>query len=304
MLKIADRLPKTKVIADELMSEHTSFRVGGTADLFVEITSEDELKCVIKILNLEGLTLSNGGFCVIGSGSNILVSDKGLRRVVIHMSKEFGRITVRKDTLTCDAGASIASIARCALDNSLTGFEFAAGIPGSLGGAIVMNAGAYDGEMKQVVESVRLMDENGEIVKKSAEEMKFSYRHSILKEKDYIVLSADIHLAAGTADDIKAKMQELADRRRDKQPLEYPSAGSTFKRPEGYFAAKLIQDAGLRGFSIGAAQVSEKHCGFVINRGGAKASDIYSLIGAIQKKVNEVYGVMLEPEVICLGEFE
>ena len=197
----------------------------------------------------------------------------------------------------------MAAIARVALEHGLTGFEFAAGIPGSLGGAIVMNAGAYDGEMKQVVESVRLITPEGEIVTKSCEEMKFAYRHSILKEKSYLVLSVVIKLEKGEQEHIKARMDELAMKRREKQPLEYPSAGSTFKRPEGYFAAKLIQDAGLRGFFVGGAQVSEKHCGFVINRENATAQDIHELMKQVQHRVQDAFGVELEPEVIRLGEF-
>lgn len=301
--RIAGRLPGSRVITNEPMSEHTTFRVGGAADLFVEIISEEELKDILKLLNEEGLSLSDGGFYLLGNGSNLLVSDKGLRGVVLHLSKEFSKITVDGCTLTCEAGATLASIAKCALDHSLAGFEFAAGIPGSLGGAIVMNAGAYDGEMKQVVKSVRLMTREGVIIQKSAEEMKFSYRHSLLKEERYIVLEASICLTKGSPDEIKAKMDELAFKRRDKQPLEYPSAGSTFKRPQGYFAAKLIQDAGLRGFSIGAAQVSEKHCGFVVNKGGATAADIYTLIREVQRRVEESSGVVLDTEVICLGDF-
>ena len=198
----------------------------------------------------------------------------------------------------------VQEIAAEAAKRSLTGFEFAAGIPGTLGGAIVMNAGAYDGEMKQVVESVRLITPDGRIVTKSCEEMKFSYRHSILKEESYLVLSVVIKLEKGSQEQIKARMEELATQRREKQPLEYPSAGSTFKRPEGYFAAKLIQDAGLRGFTVGGAQVSEKHCGFVINKENATAQDVHELMKQVQKKVQDTFGVKLEPEVIRLGEFE
>ncbi len=302
--KLKERIPQENIFTDEPMSKHTTFKAGGVADLFVEIMSKDELSGAVGALSSEGFTFSESGFYIIGNGSNLLVSDKGLRKPVLHISKEFSKINSDSETLICEAGCTLAAIAKYALDNSLTGFEFAAGIPGSLGGAIVMNAGAYDGEMKQVVESVRLMTDTGEIVEKSAAEMRFSYRHSILKEESFIVLGAKICLSRGNHDDIKARMNDLAFRRRDKQPLEYPSAGSTFKRPEGYFAAKLIQDAGLRGFSVGDAQVSEKHCGFIVNRGNATASQIYALIKEVQRRVRESSGVDLETEVICLGEFE
>jgi UDP-N-acetylmuramate dehydrogenase len=245
----------------------------------------------------------NGDFFLLGNGSNLLVSDKGIRGAVIHLSKGFNNIDIKDNIITAKAGATLAGIARVAYDNSLTGFEFAAGIPGSLGGAIVMNAGAYDGEMKNVVRSVKLMDYNGNIVTKTNEEMHFSYRHSLLKEESYIVLEVEIALEKGDQADIKAKMDDLSQRRRDKQPLEYPSAGSTFKRPEGYFAAKLIDDAGLRGYSVGGAQVSTKHCGFVINTGNATATDVYTLINDVQDRVKKSSGVGIEPEVILVGEF-
>lgn len=286
-----------RILTAEPMSAHTTFRTGGPADIFVEAANEKELKEAVRLLKDES-------FYFIGNGSNLLVSDKGLRGVVLHPAKDFGNIRCEGNTLICQAGATLAQIAKAALDNSLSGFEFAAGIPGSLGGAIVMNAGAYDGEMKQVVKSVRLLGYDGEAVKKTAEEMHFSYRHSLLKEEQFIVLDAEIVLKPGNASEIKEKMNDLAAKRRDKQPLEYPSAGSTFKRPAGYFAAKLIQDSGLRGFSVGGAQVSDKHCGFVINKNNATSSDIYALIREVQKRVFECTGVSLETEVICLGEFD
>lgn len=294
--KISECIPKKRILINEPMSRHTTLRVGGCADFFVEIDTEEELNKLLGVLN---------DFYLIGNGSNLLVSDKGLRGVVLHLSKEFSNITVDGNILICQAGATLAAIARKAWEYSLTGFEFAAGIPGSLGGAIVMNAGAYGGEMKQVVRRVRLMTADGEIVEKNGGEMQFAYRHSLLKEETgMIVLEAAIGLEKGDCGEIKAKMDDLALRRREKQPLEYPSAGSTFKRPEGYFAAKLIQDAGLSGFCVGDAQVSTKHCGFVVNKGNASASDIYLLIKEIQKRVKESSGVLIEPEVICLGEFD
>ncbi|MBD5470947.1 MAG: UDP-N-acetylmuramate dehydrogenase [Lachnospiraceae bacterium] len=281
---------------NEPMSAHTTFKTGGVADVFVEPSGIEELKETLKLLQGES-------FYLIGNGSNLLVSDDGLRGVALHLAAGFGDITVKENTLICGAAATLSQIARTALDNALSGFEFAAGIPGSLGGAIVMNAGAYDGEMKQVVKRVKLMNYAGEIVEKDAEEMQFSYRHSILKEQQWIVLEAVIALEAGDKRKIKEKMDELAQKRREKQPLEYPSAGSTFKRPKGYFAAKLIEDAGLKGFRIGGAQVSSKHAGFVINEHNATSADIYALIKEIQRRVEENAGVAIETEVICLGKF-
>lgn len=294
--KLLACVPENRIFINEPMYRHTTFRVGGCADFFVEVDTQEELAALLQ---------TGCSFFLIGNGSNLLVSDAGLRGVVLHLSQRFGEITVTGTALVCKAGASLAAIAKAAYEHGLTGFEFAAGIPGSLGGAVVMNAGAYGGEMRQVVRRVRLMKADGTIVEKNTEEMHFGYRHSLLKEeRGLIVLEAEIGLEYGEQAAIKAVMEELAARRRSKQPLEYPSAGSTFKRPEGYFAAKLIQDAGLCGFCVGDAQVSEKHCGFVVNRGNASAADIYSLIREIQKRVEEKFKVRIEPEVICLGEFD
>lgn len=286
-----------RVVTKEPMSAHTTFRTGGAADVFVEPSNLEDLKSVLKLLKGER-------FYLIGNGSNLLVSDQGLCGVVLHLSKGFDDIRVEENTIVSGASATLSQIARTAFENSLSGFEFAAGIPGSLGGAIVMNAGAYDGEMRQVVKSVTLLDYEGNIVQKRVEEMHFSYRHSLLKEEPFIVLAAEIELQKGVKSEIREKMGDFAARRREKQPLEYPSAGSTFKRPEGYFAAKLIQDAGLKGFCVGDAQVSEKHCGFVVNKGNATSAEIYSLIREVQKRVKDSSGVDIETEVICLGEFD
>lgn len=286
-----------RVVTKEPMSAHTTFRTGGAADVFVELSNLEDLKSTLKLLKGER-------FYLIGNGSNLLVSDQGLRGVVLHLAKGFDDIRVEENTIVSGASATLSQIARAAFDNSLSGFEFAAGIPGSLGGAIVMNAGAYDGEMRQVVKRVTLLDYEGSIVQKRVEEMQFSYRHSLLKEEPFIVLEAEIELQKGVKSEIRDKMDDFAARRREKQPLEYPSAGSTFKRPEGYFAAKLIQDAGLKGFCIGDAQVSEKHCGFVVNKGNATSADIYTLIREVQKRVKNCLGVDIETEVICLGEFD
>ncbi len=297
--KISQYISKDRILVQEPMKLHTTFRVGGPAALYIELESEQEFRDILTLLDTE-----EEDYFTVGNGSNLLISDTGYDGIILHPSKEFSDIRVEGERLICEAGATLAAIARVALEHELIGFEFAAGIPGSLGGAIVMNAGAYDGEMKQVVESVRLITPKGEIVTKSCEEMDFSYRHSILKEESYIVLSVTIKLARGDKEQIKARMDELAAKRREKQPLEYPSAGSSFKRPEGYFAAKLIQDAGLRGFQVGGAQVSEKHCGFVINKENATAQDVCELMKKVQEQVQEKFGVTLEPEVIRLGDFD
>lgn len=297
--KISQYIPENRILRQEPMRLHTTFRVGGPAALFLELQSEQEFRDILTLLHAE-----EEDYFTVGNGSNLLISDTGYNGVILHPSKNFGDVRVEGERLICESGATLAAIARTALEQELTGFEFAAGIPGSLGGAIVMNAGAYDGEMKQVVETVKLITPEGEIITKDSEEMEFSYRHSILKEKPYLVLSVTIKLRKGEKEQIKARMEELAQKRREKQPLEYPSAGSTFKRPEGDFAAKLIQDAGLRGLMVGGAQVSEKHCGFVINKDQATAKDIYELMKRVQEQIKEKYGVMLEPEVICLGDFQ
>lgn len=302
--RLACILQPEQILVDEKMSAHTTFRAGGAADIFVEINTSEELLKVLEALRSEGLREPGKDYWLLGNGSNVLVSDSGIRGVVLHLSREYGKIWPDAHdgtTLVCEAGATLAAVAQKACENGLTGFEFAAGIPGSLGGAIVMNAGAYDGEMRHVIKRVRMMTPGGEIIEKSAEEMYFSYRHSILKEEPLIVLEASIALAQGSRQEIRAKMEELASRRREKQPLEYPSAGSTFKRPAGHFAAKLIEDAGLRGFSVGGAQVSEKHCGFIINKENATAADIYTLIMEVRKRVKCSSQVTIEPEVILLG---
>lgn len=294
--RLLECVPENRILINEPMYRHTTFRVGGCADFFVEVDTQEELQALLQ---------TGCVFYLVGNGSNLLVSDSGLRGVVLHLSQRFSGIAVTGTTLVCGAGATLAAIAKAAYEHGLTGFEFAAGIPGSLGGAVVMNAGAYGGEMRQVVRRVRLMKPDGGIIEKNTQEMHFAYRHSLLKEENgLIVLEAEIGLERGEQTAIKAVMEELAVRRRSKQPLEYPSAGSTFKRPEGYFAAKLIQDAGLCGFVVGDAQVSEKHCGFVVNKGNASAADIYTLIKEVQKRVKEKFNVQIEPEVICLGEFD
>ena len=290
-------LDEESVKVDEPMKKHISFRVGGPADFLVKPKTEDELSKVIKFAKTKDIPL-----LVIGNGSNLLVKDGGLRGIVIELSDNFNNYEIEGNIIKSQSGALLSILGRNAMKNSLTGFEFAAGIPGTLGGALAMNAGAYGGEMKQVVKTVRLMDRDGNIFELSNEEMKFEYRRSILSEKDYIVLSTVIELQPGNIDEIKETMADYANRRVTKQPLNFPSAGSTFKRPEGYFAAKLIDDCGLRGLALRGAQVSDKHCGFVINAGDATAKDILDLMFVVKSTVNAKFGIMLEEEVKILGE--
>lgn len=282
---------------EEPMSKHTTFRIGGPAQYFVTPQSTEELGQVVLLCNAEKMP-----YFVIGHGSNLLVSDKGMRCVVIQLYKNFERFRIENDRVYAQAGVMLNKLGQATKEASLTGFEFAAGIPGTLGGAVMMNAGAYGGEMKDIVEFVQLMDRDGNLIEKTCEEMDFSYRHSIVENGDYIVVGATLKLQPGDQGAITARMEELAIARKTKQPLEFPSAGSTFKRPEGYFAGKLIMDAGLRGYQVGGAQVSEKHCGFVINKGGATAQDVLQLVADVKRKVYEEFQVELEPEVKMVGE--
>lgn len=295
---LESQIPKEYIKADEPMSKHTTFRVGGNADFFVEIGSPVELANMIKYLKQ-----TERDYLVMGNGSNLLVGDKGYEGVILHLGSRFNRIETDGETVTAQAGALLSSVAKAAAQNGLTGLEFASGIPGTVGGAVVMNAGAYDGEMKQVVTGVTVMTEDGELLELDNDTMEFGYRTSIIKSRPLIVLEAQLTLAKGDAAAIREKMEDFACRRKSKQPLEYPSAGSTFKRPEGYFAGKLIMDAGLRGYRIGGAQVSEKHCGFIINAGNATAADISELMDEVVERVKEQFSVTLEPEVIRIGTF-
>lgn len=289
---------KGALIFDEPLCNHTTFRVGGKADAFLSVQNEEELRKAVLLCKEYGVP-----FLILGNGSNLLVSDNGYRGMVILVGKDMSEIAVDGNRITVMAGATLGSVAQAAARNSLGGMEFASGIPGTIGGAIVMNAGAYDGEMKMVVDEVRVLTQNGETLTLSNEELEFGYRTSRVKKEKLIVLSVTLLLQPQKQEDIYEKMNDFAARRREKQPLEYPSAGSTFKRPEGMFAGKLIMDAGLRGYSVGDAQVSEKHCGFVINKGNATAKEISTLIYDVQDKVKESFGVTLEPEVIFIGDF-
>ena len=286
------------VLTDEPMKKHVTFRVGGPADYFVTPESAEEVQKIILLCKEKGMP-----YYILGNGSNLLVSDNGYRGVIIQIYKAMSNITVEGELVTAQAGALLAAIAAQTAGASLTGFEFASGIPGTIGGAAVMNAGAYGGEMKDVMEQVTVLTKDGEILVIPGEQMEMGYRTSIVAKNQYIVLEAVIRLAHGDQEQIRARMNELKEKRTTKQPLEYPSAGSTFKRPEGYFAGKLIEDAGLRGFQIGGAQVSEKHCGFVINKDQATAADVRELIRQVSERVRENSGVTLEPEVKMLGEF-
>ena len=286
------------ILKNEPMSRHTTFCVGGEAEAFLRIRNKEQLEKLIPYFKLAELP-----YFVIGNGSNLLVGDKGYRGVILQIFKKMNQIRVEENKIYAGAGALLSKVAATALSESLTGFEFAAGIPGTLGGAVRMNAGAYGGEMKQVLESVEVMTADGEFLTIPVEEMGLAYRTSVVEQKNYIVLEAVISLEKGNPEKIKEVMDDLKEKRVTKQPLEYASAGSTFKRPEGYFAGKLIEDAGLRGFRVGDAQVSEKHCGFVINRGNASAAEVMELMRQVEDKVEENSGVRLEAEVRRIGEF-
>ena len=295
--KLNNVIAKDSILLDEPMSRHTTFRVGGPADFFVTPKAKEEVRDVIRICKEAGMP-----YYIIGNGSNLLVSDAGYRGVIVQIYKEMNEVKVEGDLVKAQAGALLSGIAAKALGAELSGFEFASGIPGTIGGACVMNAGAYGGEMKDVLESVTVLTGEGKIIELSRNELELGYRTSVIAKKGYIVLGAVLKLERGDGEKIKTYMDELKEKRVTKQPLEYPSAGSTFKRPEGYFAGKLIEDAGLRGFQVGGAQVSEKHCGFVINRDHATAADIMELMRQVQIRVKENSGVDLEPEVKRLGD--
>lgn len=291
-------VPEEDIRPDEPMWKHTTFRTGGNAGCLVCISDWQQLAVLIP-----GLRERETSFFILGNGSNLLVGDKGYPGVMLQIGSKMSAVSVEGSCIRAQAGALLSRIAKCAQENGLTGFEFASGIPGTLGGAIVMNAGAYGGEMKQVITQVTVMDEKGEISVLEGEAMEFGYRTSIVRKRSLTVLEAVIALSPGEKDVILGRMEELADRRRQKQPLEYPSAGSTFKRPEGFFAGKLIMEAGLSGYSVGGARVSEKHCGFVVNTEGASSADVLAVIREVQRRVKEKTGIALETEVILLGDF-
>lgn len=296
--KFWNLLGKDRVLVDEPMKRHTTFRIGGPADFFLLPSTVDEVRGILEICREEELP-----YFILGNGSNLLVSDKGYRGVIIQLYRNFSNISVEGNEICASSGALLSQISAAARNASLTGFEFAGGIPGTLGGAVFMNAGAYGGELKDVLKEAVVMTEQGEILTLPVEKLDMGYRTSRIKKAGYLVLEARLVLEQGDMDKIRDITKDLTEKRVSKQPLEYPSAGSTFKRPEGYFAGKLIMDAGLRGYQVGDAQVSEKHCGFVINRGNATAADVLTLIENVREKVQEQFGVTLEPEVKFLGEF-
>ncbi|MCI8801495.1 MAG: UDP-N-acetylmuramate dehydrogenase [Lachnospiraceae bacterium] len=289
-------VPCENIRLQEPMADHTTFRIGGPADCFVQLENEKQLKDVRRYLELAGVP-----FFVIGNGSNLLVSDSGYRGVVLQIGSEMSDIRVEGCRMVAKAGASLAQTARMALKHGLTGLEFASGIPGTVGGGVVMNAGAYGGEMCQVVTQVTVVNRDGETMELDNETMEFGYRTSVIRHSAFIVTEVAFSLDHGDRDTIQARMEELAGRRREKQPLEYPSAGSTFKRPEGHFAGQLIMEAGFRGFQKGGARVSDKHCGFIINTGNATARDVLDVIASVQAGVKDKFHVDLETEIVCLG---
>ena len=293
-----DLLGEDRVFTEEAMSQHTTFKIGGPADYFLVPETGEEVGEIIKICRK-----TDTPYFILGNGSNLLVGDGGYRGAVIQIYRNMSSVTVEGNEITAQAGALLSAVAAAAKNASLTGFEFAGGIPGTIGGAVVMNAGAYGGEMKDVLTEVTVMNAEGDIFTLPTEELELGYRTSIIKTAGYIVLEAKIRLKEGDPEVIRETMKDLTIRRTTKQPLEYPSAGSTFKRPEGYFAGKLIMDSGLAGYQVGGAQVSEKHCGFVINAGDATARDVRTLMDNVRDIVYKKYGVTLEPEVKFLGEF-
>ncbi|MCC8104230.1 MAG: UDP-N-acetylmuramate dehydrogenase [Clostridiales bacterium] len=293
------------ILEQESMKKHTTFHIGGPADFFAAPTTEAGVQRIVKLCREMEYP-----FYVIGNGSNLLVSDQGYRGLVLQLYKNFSDIRVfpqeksqGRSSIRAQSGAMLSVIAKRALEAGLTGVEFASGIPGTLGGAVVMNAGAYGGEVKDVLVSATVLNREGKILEIPASELKLGYRQSAVLANGWIVLGARLSLADGEPEAIRGRMEELKRQRIQKQPLELPSAGSTFKRPEGFFAGKLIMDAGLRGYTVGGAQVSEKHCGFVVNRGGATAADVRKLIADVRARVYETFGVTLEPEVRMLGTF-
>ena len=295
---IKEIVPQEDILLDEPMSRHTTFRLGGEAKCLLKIKDKGQLVKLIPYLQITGQD-----YYILGNGSNLLVGDKGYSGFIVKLDGSMGSASISDRRMTVPAGMLLSKAAAIAREHSLTGMEFASGIPGTVGGGIVMNAGAYGGEMKQVVESVEVMNREGEILVLDNDTMEFGYRTSVIKNRPFIVLETVLKLQTGNRVEIDAKTEELSVKRREKQPLEFPSAGSTFKRPEGYYAGKLIMEAGLRGFSIGGAQVSDKHCGFIVNTGGATAADVRKVIEEVQKRVEEKFGVRLEREIIFLGDF-
>ena len=288
---------QVEILVAEPMKNHTTFRIGGPADALALPKTPEEVAEVVRFCHEHAQP-----YYVLGNGSNLLVSDEGYRGLVLQLYRNFNDIQVNGETITVQSGAMLAAVARTAYQTGRTGLEFASGIPGTIGGAVVMNAGAYGGEMKNVLKEVTVLTKEGEVLVIPAKALELGYRTSVIPKNGWIVLGAVLQLKKGDQEQILARMEELKEQRITKQPLDLPSAGSTFKRPEGYFAGKLIMDAGLRGFTVGGAQVSEKHCGFVVNRGNATAADVWELICEVKRRVKEMTGVELEPEVKIIRE--
>lgn len=296
---ISEIIDEKRILRNEPMKKHTTFRIGGPADVMVKPATITEIEQVLQCCEEQAVP-----YYVVGNGSNLLVGDEGIRGVVLQLGNDFSEVEVcEDDTIWVQAGCRLSKVANLAAEHALTGMEFAAGIPGTIGGAVMMNAGAYGGEMKDIIECVTLLTPDREVLILPQDQMEFGYRESIVSKENYIVLEAKLRLQKGEPEAIEAKMKEYSEARRSKQPLEYPSAGSTFKRPEGYYAGKLIMDAGLAGYRVGDAQVSEKHCGFVINCGQATAKDVTAVMNDVIHRVAEAYQVELEPEVRKIGEF-
>jgi UDP-N-acetylmuramate dehydrogenase len=300
MSKIIDELAQIqnlKLEQNVMLKKYTTFKVGGPADIFITPRTEQALKSLTRIINE-----SEQSYFVLGKGSNIIVGDKGYDGVIIYTG-QLDKIKVDNNTIVAQSGATLKDIAEIAQDHSLTGMEFASGIPGSLGGAVFMNAGAYGGEMNDIIQKVSAVDQKGQKKVMPKKELNLSYRSSIFQENEYIILDAFLELKKGKKENIRAKMDKLERKRKNKQPLEYPSAGSSFKRPEDHYTGPLIEKANMKGYQIGGAQVSEKHAGFIINKGNATAQDIIKLIQKIQKEVYAISGVKLKPEPKFLGKF-
>ncbi len=288
-------VPRENISLQEPMAGHTTFRIGGPADCFLQLENAEQLKNLRRYLGMAGVP-----FFVLGNGSNLLVNDSGYRGVILQIGQKMSNIAVEGCRIVAQAGATMAQVARAAMEHGLSGLEFASGIPGTVGGGVVMNAGAYGGEMSQVVTQVNVVSREGEIMELDNGTMEFAYRSSVIRNSPFTVTEVTFCLEPGDRDAIRNRMEELAASRREKQPLEYPSAGSTFKRPEGHFAGKLIMEAGFKGFQIGGARVSEKHCGFIVNAGNATAKDVKAVIAEIQAQVKERFRVELEPEIVML----
>lgn len=296
MALLEEIIGEDRILHMEPMKKHTTFRIGGPAKYFVKPETTKEIKGLISYCRENNLP-----YFLLGNGSNLLVSDEGFSGMVIQIFRNFSDMNIEGTVMEAQSGALLSTVAGKAAANGLGGMEFAAGIPGTIGGAVFMNAGAYGGEMKQIILKAEVLDENGQVRILTNEELELGYRTSAIKKNGYIVLRVWLQLEEKPEDQIREKMDELKQARISKQPLEYPSAGSTFKRPEGYFAGKLIMDAGLRGFRVGDAQVSEKHCGFVINRGNATAAEVLELVEKVQERVKAEFHVNLEMEVQTLG---